>query len=89
MPTGGWENIDVDIHNVNILLQALYRLHRVKLISIIDVKQQVVAGMNYKFTIVGDYPRRHIFNKTMAITIFEQEWTQTLDIISIDIVENK
>jgi hypothetical protein len=83
---GGWQTVNVNKDNINVLLCALYPLVHIRISSVIEVRQQVVAGMNYEFTVLGSDTQINVRDVKFLIRIFEQPWTNTIRIDSIEIL---
>ena len=83
---GGWQSVPINKDNTNVLLCALYHLEDLRIRSIIEVRQQVVAGMNYEYIVIGSDDMMDQHDVRIKIRIFEQPWTNTIRIDSIEIL---
>jgi len=82
--TGAWKAVDINKDNINVLLRALYPLRHIRVRIVVECSQQVVAGMNYRFIIQGSDLKINARDTRFAIRIFEQPWTNTLRVDSIE-----
>uniref|UniRef100_A0A0N4ZQA7 Cystatin domain-containing protein n=1 Tax=Parastrongyloides trichosuri TaxID=131310 RepID=A0A0N4ZQA7_PARTI len=90
---GGWSNM-TDSDEINLLAQKITEKYisqynkNVTLSKVLEAKQQVVAGMNYKLTLLTvDSPcdTNNQCSKKITANVFSQPWTNTEDITILNV----